>query len=447
MRIEFVRGSTQTGAFPAASTARLVNMYPERLPEGALAQYILRGVLGKQVFAVVPGLFVRALQSVGDKLFALSGGRLLNVRAQGDVEDIGAIPDDAMTLIRGNAGIVTITAAGRYFTFDGTDIDEVLSAPFNDMGGHDVLGGYTVITEKNGRRFQWSALQDATELPGLNFATAEARDDNIIRPMSINGNLWLLKERTIEIWALTGAPGAEAFARLPGAVIETGLKGFGLAHKIPDGLFMVGSDNRAYIAAGSQLQRVSTPAVEYDLDRAEPTNCFFYEDEGHQFCVVRFRNRPAWVFDLSEGIWHERASGDGEAWDAQLVSQWRSEWYAAGQSGLVWHLCRCNVDDNHPLIRQATSHTAHNNGARFRVPKLEMHGRVGRSPGTLQVRVSRDGGKTWGLWQTRTMGAPGDWDQRMVFRALGQARRFAVQVRVTDPADLSLLSAADLEVA
>ncbi|WP_230685880.1 hypothetical protein, partial [Streptococcus pneumoniae] len=76
----------------------------------------------------------------------------------------------------------------------------------------------TVLTELNGRRFQWSDIADASNLPGLNFSTADGRDDDILRPFQINGQLYIWKETSHEIWYLTGGAGAEAFERMAGGV-------------------------------------------------------------------------------------------------------------------------------------------------------------------------------------------------------------------------------------
>jgi hypothetical protein len=56
--------------------------------------------------------------------------------------------------------------------------------------------------------------------------------------------------------------------------------------------------------------------------------------------------------------------------------------------------------------------------------------------------VTRDGGNTFGALVERDMGALGEYEQRMVFRPMGQQRSFAVEARVSDPADLPVFSSA-----
>ena len=458
MRVEFVTQGDRNDGFPAANPARLINFFPEPMPEGSAARFQLRAVPGTQPWAFVGGAVVRALAFVGPdpaeedrtpRLFAAVGGKLLQITELSAVNHTGDIEEDAETWIDSNNGDVTVTAGGKFFVWDGSAMDEPGPGPFDGFGGHVHLGGYTVLTQRGGRRFCWSGLQNAGTLPGLNFATAEARDDFLIRPMAAMGNLWLMKERSIEVWALSGEAGANAFTRIPGAVIDRGLLAYGLVASTPDGLVFVGDDGVVYITIGTTTQRISSPAVNAAVKAERPSHCFYYEHEGHRFFVLRFRDRPAWVCDLSHGgLWHERASGDGGAWRVTAAAKAFGRWLGAGIGGSVWRFCDQCEDAGEPLIRSVVSRDATMESQRFRVHAIEAQARVGLlvnggRDGRLQMRVSRDGGITWGAWKERSLGFQGEFWQRVVFWSLGQARRFAIELRASDNADIRLLSAVD----
>jgi hypothetical protein len=454
-QLEFVTKSTRDADFVAATTERLLNLYPEPLPEGSPARFQIKSVLGMQGFTQLAGAFVRAFAQVAasdlsERLFGLSSGRLVEIAQDGSLTDRGAIPDDPISSISGNNGDVTIVGGGRYFVWDGATLTEPTAGAFSDIGSVTFLGGYTILTELGGRQFLWSALADAGTLPGLNFATAEARDDAIIQAQAINGNLWIFKSSSIEIWAATGQANENAFSQIPGTTIDTGLRSFGLVTNIPNGAFFVGNDGKAYLAAGAQISPASNPAVETAIQQGEPTDCFYYEDEGHSLCVIRFDDRPAWVLDLATNMWHERASMTGP-WTATGSARAWGFWAVAGIGGDVSRLARTNADNTLPLIRRATSRTLYIEGERFRVMMAEFLGRMGRSslgrPASVVMRVSRDGGLTWGNERTASMGAPGQYDQRVVYRNLGIARRLTVELTISDPADLTLLSSANVVVA
>lgn len=453
--LEFVSKSARDSDFIAATTERLLNLYAEPLPEGSLAQFQLKSVLGSQTIAELNDIFVRGLAQIpaddlSERLFALSDGQLVQIASDGSLTDRGAVADDVASSLSGNNGDVLAVAGGNYYRWDGTTLDQPTAGAFSDFGSVDFVGGYTMLTEKDGRRFQWSALADSDTLPGLNFATAEGRNDVILRGLAINNNYWIFKTTSIEIWALTGQASENAFSQIPGTMIETGLRAFGLVTKIPSGAFFVGNDGKAYLASGSQIAPASTPAVETALSQGKPTNCFYYEDEGHAFCVIRFSDRPAWVLDLSTSIWHERATGTDE-WRATHAVKAFGSWMVGSDGGLIERLLRNNKDGANPLIRRAVSRVLYIDGNRFRIPKIEFLGRVGRSslgrPASLVMRVSRDGGLTFGPERVASMGAVGQYEARMVFRSLGQARRLVAEVTISDPADLTLLSSAVVEIA
>lgn len=60
---------------------------------------------------------------------------------------------------------------------------------------------------------------------------------------------------------------------------------------------------------------------------------------------------------------------------------------------------------------------------------------------TVQMRVSRDGGYTWGNWQTREIGPTGKFAKPVIFRRLGVSRNWVIHIRVASPFKRDLLSA------
>lgn len=459
-RVEFARQSSRDPANPQATAERLVNLYPEPMPPGARAQFALKSVPGTTTLATVPGVFVRAMINAtaydsegipSDRLVAVSDATLRRVDADGTVETIGAIVEDENTALSTNNGAITVVAGGRYWVWNAGALTEPTPGVFSNFGAVEFIGDYTVLTERNDRRFCWSDLTDATTLPALNFATAEARDDVILRPVSIAGNLWLFKTTSIEIWGATGLAGASAFSRV-GPVIETGLLGFRLVAKIPGGAFFVGDDGIAYVTGGAPaLQPVSTPAVNEHIRGGEPTGCFYYEHAGHKFCVIGFRDRPALVYDLATGAWHERATGDGNAWGATGAARAYGAWRLSGFNGEVRTAVDVASDSGATLFRRAVSSPLEMGGERFRVLSVNVLGEVGQSnigrDALVQMRISRDGGLTWGQWRSASLGNLGGYTRRAVFRACGMSRVFTVELRLTDPTDLTLWSAADVVAA
>lgn len=450
--VEFVGQSAQTQTSPGAGTSRLLNLYREPVTEGDNTRYLLRSVPGQT--AMYPGLsvFQRAIKWVDGQVYVAVNGTLSVLTAGGYPVSIGTIADDVNTTISGNVGYVAVVSGGNYYTWDGSSLTEPADGAFGNYGSVATLGQRMLLTEKDGRRFQWSDVADPETLDGLNFATTEAGEDNNIRGVVLNGNYWIFKERSTEIWYQTGASGSSAFARVSGGIISTGLKAFNLLTEFRGGMFFVGNDDIAYVTTGAGLQPVSTPPVSRDISEKQPTHCFYYEHEGHKFCVLRFSDRPAWVYDFATQEWHERSEGsDHGPWAAIGAAQNnKDEWIIAGGDGYIATLSGLafsfgQVQDNGgPLYRRAISRTLRNDSKRFRVAEVEFYADYGRkttdSASQLMVQFSGDRGNTWQSQRSMSLGGQGDYDQRVLFRSLGQFRHLTAQIDMTHSYEIPMFS-------
>lgn len=456
-RVEFAGQSSRDADFPQANSSRLINVYRE--PVGGVAGHAMKSVPGLDQFADLSELFGRDMVTVDGELHAMAGGSLFRVRSDGAAILLGQTVSAAGAMIFGaDDGQICTVSGGRFFVWDGTDMTEPTLGALSDIGSGVFLGGYVILTQRNGREFQWSDLADPTTWPGFNFATAESTDGKILRAIQINGRLWLMKEDVIEAWYLTGGAGAEAFAQITGGVIETGLKAAGLVTRFTGGVFFIGADGIAYISNGGQVQPVSGPAVNTAISQGQPTHCFTYEDEGHVFCVIRFADRPAWSYDISTGEWHERASGTDSAWGVVTTERaYGSAWFGLDNLGRVFRFGRTNRDGDQPLIRTMVSSTLQMEGRRFRVPMIEVFPRTGQpveyaaAPDQTDARVemslSGDGGVTWGLPVARSAGGLGRFGQLVRWRSLGSFYRLTVRLRMSDPVEVPLMSQGNVVIA
>lgn len=449
--VEFVGQSAKDSDNGQAATSRLLNLFREPVKLGDRTQYTLKSVLGQTAFADLSKVFLRAMEEIDGEIYAVAGGMLHSVSVQGVVTELGSVTDSVETTIAGNTGNVTVCAGGNYYVWDGTSLTQPDDGAFGDFGSLVYLSNYTILTEADGRRVQWSNLADPADLPGLNFATTEARTDKNLRAVAIAGNLWLFKERSTEVWYVTGSSGAGAFAPITGSVIDTGLKAFGLVSNFRQGAFLVGDDGIVYVTAGAGLSPISTTAVETAIEEETPTKCFYYEDEGHKFCVIRFKSRPAWCYDLSTGEWHERAEGPSHGpWTAVNAAKAYGKWICGTDHGGIYHMTRNNADISAALLRTAVSRTMTNEHALFVIDKIEFTGKVGRADigrePLMWLRVSRDNGNTWGASKTRSFGSLGSYQQRVIYRGLGQFRQATVEVNMADPVDIPINATASLDV-
>lgn len=441
-KIEFFGMSSRDADNIAANPARLVNLYREPIVGAGGA--VLKSVLADQSFAPMAIAFGQAVASVSGALYVIADGVAYSVSDGGATAALGTLGGSNAT-IAGNNGDVTFVCGGVYGVWDGAAWSIPATGAFSGFGAHDYIGNYTVLTEANGARFQWSDIADAKTLGGLNFSTADGRDDKCIRPVAVNGVLYIFKETSFEAWYLTGGAGAEAFERQSGGIVDIGLKAHDLVCKIPQGAFFVGTDGRANILSG-QVRPVSIPAVETSIRDENPTACWTYEDEGHTFCGISFQSRPAWVYDVSTGEWHERASGISNGpWPATASAKHKGAWYVIQNALGVSKLVSAGSDASGPLVREATSMTLYQDGQRFVVSLLELFPRQGFSENGLELLISRDGGLTWGEPKPMSIGPIGKYGQTVRKRALGQFRQITAKVRFSENAPFSMLAEGRIE--
>ncbi|MFV1484520.1 MULTISPECIES: hypothetical protein [unclassified Phaeobacter] len=478
MRVEWVGRSRQDGDNQQADPARLINIYREKAGD----KPILKRVPGMVPFVDLASAPLRAMEQEAGKVFAVSGADLSCIDGNGTVSELGQVSADGDVSISGNNGSAVVSSGGKYYVWDGETLKQPGTGAFSEVGSVEFLGQRTLTTELNGRRFGWSDVADPEAIDGLSFATAESTDDNIIRGAVIQGIYWIFKEQSIERWYQTG--GENFLAPMSGGDMETGLLKFGLFIKFPNGAFFVGNDGIAYLVSGGSMRPVSTRGVETALEQKDATHCLYYQDEGHKFCVIRFADREAWVYDLTMDEWHERAEGGSlTPWSATHSVQAFGADFVGSAFGRVFSLDRVPSDDGQPLIGKAVSRTIRNNGNRFRVSRLTLIGAVGnstltaqRSPGLhigggymlatdgytalatgddvtvstdskVSLRASKDRGKTWSLDKTRSLGRAGEHDKVVRWRSLGQFRNANFEITISDDTDITLEAIGEIELA
>lgn len=480
--LPFIGRTREDADNPQNDPARLVNYYRE--PSGGRGQYALKAVLGMVAYATTDNVFCRAMAEIKGLLYAVVGGTFMRVEEDGTVTTLGTVTDSAETTISSNYDSVTIAAGGTYYVWDGTTLSQPTGGQFDSIGSVTFLGQRTVMSEKDGRRVQWSALLDPADISGSDtgFATAESQDDNCVRVAAVSDVLWIMKQKSIERWGVS--TGGDVFTPIVGADLDVGLMDYRLMCRFPNGIFWVGSDGVAYICgAGGQAQPVSSPFVETEIKFGTPTGCFFYEDEGHKFCAIRFENGPAWVCDISTGEWHERSEGANyQPWSAKASAYCYGEWIVGTDSGVFASLNRQGTDLGQPLVCEATSSVLEVDRELFIVALLELFPQVGRSslgrtdllglntgygqlladgegnlvdiggmmeprPAYLTVEVSRDNGETWGDPVQLSMGDQGEYWQRVKMNALGQFRSICVRVTFSEPDDAPIEARANLKIA
>lgn len=476
--VEWIGQARRDGDNSQANPARLINCYRENIGE----KFIIKSVPGMTEFAQLNGVFMREMAEVEGIMLAACGGELHQINSDMTTAVLATIPDGVDTTISGNNGDIAVASDGTYTLYSGGAASNPTTGAISSVGSVSFLGQRTILTEKGGAKIQWSDVADASAFDPLDFATAESRDDNLIRGAAISGQFWAFGERSTELWYLTGAGDSSSFlAPLPGSTVDTGLMSFGLLAEFPNGAFFIGHDGLAYLVSGGQMAPVSSRGVETSIKQKTPQRCFYYEDEGHKFCVIQFADRPAWVYDLSSNEWHERAEGSQlYNWSAVAGTEAYGASFVGTELGGVYKLERTNMDGDEPLIRKGVSRTLEMEGNPFTINRLQISIRTGRAdvtelqatalevdheealeaeggaliagyfpvsrPAKMFVRFSKNRGETWGPEKWRSLGSLGDYGKLVRWHAQGSFYRANVEFTIAEPAEIPMDAIAFLEV-
>lgn len=308
------------GRFGQDGGPRLVNVYPEkrgakdRASKQPMAWYASAGLRAWTLptsAGPCRGLFVVD----PSQLIAVIGTRVYSIDAFGSATFLGGLLGDrGVTFARNTRSptpqIVIVGDGGQRKVIEGGAMTAISDPDLQPPNSCDYLSGYILFGHADGR-FSWSAINNATSIAALSFATAEGKPDGLVRLKVFGAQVWLLGETTTEIWGLT-RDADSPFERLDGTYIDLGCLAPLSVVQIGQRLAWVANDYTVRLAAGYDTTVISSHAVASAIARlADPTaiEASVIDVRGHQ--MLRLNSAEwTWVYDATDGYgtWHEERS-------------------------------------------------------------------------------------------------------------------------------------------
>lgn len=444
-----------------ADVQRAVNLFPSILESGTgKAPAILQEVPGLTLFCNA-GSEIRGMKTVAGRCFFVAGSTLYEVSSSGVLTSRGALSSSTgrVDMAHGLFQLVIVDGSyGYVLKLESNAFSRITADGFYGSPRVAFLDGYFAFIRPQTQQFYISAIDDATSLDALDFASAERSPDDLVAILADHGELWLMGERSVEIWVNTGGSDFP-FQRNSGAILEVGCAAAHSAQKLDSTVIWVGNDDAGagtvWMANGYKPARISTQAVEEALQRStnlSGASAYTYQEDGHNFYCLNVPGLDTtWVFDIFTGQWHERAelvNGDYQQHRANAHAYAFNKHLVGASSGKVYFLDKTRGDnDGDVKVRDRVSpHNASPSLEVLAFNQFELDCEVGRGKSdgtapTLLMRYSNDGGHTWSAWRSSSLGAVGQRRQRVLFRRLGRARDRVWQVRVTDNVLCSILNA------
>jgi hypothetical protein len=338
-----ILGSSYVARSINAADNRMVNLFPEVVPEGGKEPAFLNRAPGLQFQQTIGTGPIRALwahQTNGSDFYVVSGTEFYKVTGLTATPTLlGTVTGTGPVSIADNGTQIFLACNPDGFIYNEvTNVFAKITDP--DFPGAVTVGyldGYFVFNEPNSQKVWVTELLDGTSVDPLDFASAEGSPDGLVGLIVDHREAWLFGTDSVEVWYDSGAADFP-LQRIQGAFNEIGcVAAFSIA-KLDNGLFWLGTDARGqgivYRANGYTGVRVSTHAIEYAIAQygnISDAVAYTYQQEGHAFYVLTFPSANAtWVYDVATQAWHERAG-----WNTAL-----------GQFTRHRSNCQCNFGGN-----------------------------------------------------------------------------------------------------
>jgi hypothetical protein len=496
-----ILGSSYVARSVNAADARMVNLFPEIVPEAGKEPAFLNRAPGLSLLNTIGEGPIRGLWafSSNDGVgFVVSGTELYKINNSYVATKIGNVTNTGPVSMADNGTQLFIACNGPSYIYNATTgaFGQITDPDFPGAITVAYLDGYFVFNEPNSQKLWVTALLDGTSIDPLEFASTEGSPDGLV---AVNANfreVWAFGTNSIEVWSDTGATDFP-LQRIPGAFNELGCAAPYSVAKMDNGLFWLGRDRRGqgivYRANGYAGQRISTHAVEWQIQQYSDISdavAYTYQQDGHNFYVLIFPTaNTTWVYDAATEAWHERAGFDSGAFtrhrsncqmafnnnvvvgdfengniyafdlekysDNGSVQKWLRSWRAlpTGQNNLkrtAQHSLQLDIEAGVGLNGIVYPDLGNSAVANIAIASIAVAGSNSLSPTIVEVdpqvmlRWSDDGGHTWSNEHWAKIGRIGEYYRRVFWRRLGMTLKLrdrVYEVSGTDPVKIAVMGA------
>jgi len=434
-----------------AAANRLVNLYPEIIPEDVLGTAFLQRAPGLRLLATVGNGPIRGLWQFGGYGYVVSGNELYKLNSLFVPTLLGTVTGSGPVSMADNGFQLFVACNPDGFIYNSVTnvLTQITDPDFPGVVTVGYLDGYFVFNEPNSQKIWVTTLLDGMVIDPLDFASAEGSPDNIQGVIISNRECWVIGTGTTEVWYDAGTADFPLL-RLQGAFNEVGGMSPYSICKLDNSVFWLGQDSLGngvvYRSNGYNAERVSTHSIEWHIQSYSNLSdaiAYAYQQDGHSFYVLTFpTDSKTWVYDVNTDSWHERASwvngfirhrsnchmffasencvGDFEngkiyAFDLEVYSDngdiqpWLRSWSALPPEAKDY--------------KRTTQHSL----------QLNCESGVGLVSGqgsdpVVSLRWSDDGGHTWSNYHSRSMGKIGEFFKRVIWHRLGMTLKLRDRV-------------------
>lgn len=445
------------GKSPNVTANHLINAYYEFQKENDRTRVAIYGTPGTTLFIDRGDTPWRGLHPFPSNslLYGVHRGTFYDINNAGVVTSRGTIGTTSGRVDISDDGTrIVVVDGSEIYVYDtstpATPIAAVADADRPTSPNTCTFHQGRILTDEDGTgRFKGGDAYAPTSWDALNFATAESNPDHVIRVINYLGMVVLFGSYTTEFWQNVGGSGFP-YARIMGVDLE-----YGLASRWSVGKFM-GSyaflaknrEGQVMVAMlqGNTIRRISNPEFEYIINNystVSDASGFGYSLGGHPMYQLNFPSAgKSWIYDGSSNYWSELRYGSDARHRAEIGVDFLNQTIVADhENGKLYRIDQDAYTDNgdaiHMILR---GRHIHNKKRNFRIASIELGIEAGVGLATGQgsdpvagLRLSKDGGHSFGAQVFATMGKTGEYTNRCRWRRLGVGRDIVPEITITDP--------------
>jgi hypothetical protein len=457
---------------------RCVNLIPTMAgPEGR-GKFNLIPTAGSDLLIDLGFDPIRSMASIGGFIYAVAGTSVYKITVNyltrsatqeviGNIEStegtvyVAANPTQIMWVDGTENGYLYTGADDNFVTINDADSDFT--------GGDQVIfmDGYFIVNEPGSGRFFFSALNNGLSWDPVDVATAESATDNIVGLAVSKGELWVVGEKTTEIWYNAANAEGAPFSNRVSLEIQIGCGAPDSISSVNDILiwldhrgFIVQSAVSPYIRAnnsGYDLQIISDEALTTEIlsyIRRDDAIAMSYNDRGHIMYQITFPTvKKTWVYDYITKAWHERSYYDPYNQEdqhhlAQFYCFIDSLHLMSGiRNGKIYLSSDDYTNDNGDVIKRKRvtpvqfDQEDHRLSGVSRIDlRMAIQNHSLENP-QITLRYSHDGGHTWSHHLPRSIGAVGEYAKPITWNRLGTGREWVLEFTISEDMKFAIIDA------
>lgn len=477
-----------------AACNAMVNLFPEIVLEGGKQPAYLSKCPGLSLIMRLGAGPLRGLWKLGEFLYVVSADIVYRLSAS-DLVDRYLLQENGFEILQEGGGSILIEVTGtvigeisgvgpvsiadngvqiffacnpRGFIYNSSTgvFAEITDVDFPGVLMVGYVGGYFVFIEPDSQRVWVTELLDGTSIDPTEFRSVEASPDQLVGVAIDHGEVWLFGESSIEVYYNSGELDFP-LSPIQGAFIEIGAVASFSITKLDNAIFWVGVNKDGYgivyRSEGYRARRVSNHAIEQAIQSYGDISdivSYGYQQGGHSFYVVTFPSvSKTWVYDVSTGEWHARASFV----DGQLLRHisnccvFYDNKILVGDygNGNLYEMSKDFLSDAGGIMKCVRSWRALPTGSNnlketiHHTLQLDCESGVGLISGQgsdpqVVLRWSDDGGHTWSNEHQTSMGRVGAFGHRAIWRRLGLTEKIrdrVYEISITDPVKVEIMGA------